>query len=298
MCLHHHVADDFIAVLLRHFPCGKEVAQGFGHLLVVDVDIAVVHPVVCKGLAVGSLALCDLVLVVREDQILTAAVEVEGLAQVVAGHGRAFNVPARSALAPWRIPVGFTRFRCLPDSEVQRFLLAVVDVDSCACLQFLNGLTGQLAVFRERRGPEVYVSVVSGISVTGVHQLFHNVNDKIHAVGDGGVYIRIHDVQSVCIGLVFRNIALGDLCGSGSLFVCLFDDLVVHVSEILHIGDSVAPVFQIAAQHVKCTDGTGVSDMDIVVYRRTAGIDADVSGLNGNDLFFFSCQRIIDLHDD
>ena len=78
MCLHHHVANDFIAVLLCHFPHGEEIAQRLGHFLVVDVDIAVVHPVVGKGLAVGSFTLCDFVFMVGKDQILTAAVEVKG----------------------------------------------------------------------------------------------------------------------------------------------------------------------------------------------------------------------------
>ena len=282
MCLYHHIADDFVAVFLSHFPYREEVAQGLGHLLVVDVDVAVVHPVVGEGLAVGSFALCDLVFVVGEDQILTAAVEVKGLAQIVAGHGGAFDVPARSALAPGRIPVGFARLGSLPHGEVQRLFLAVIDVDACACLQFLDGLAGQLAVLRERGGAEIYVAVGSGIGVAGIHQLFHNVDDEIHALGDCGVDVGIHDVQSVGIGLVFGDVACCDFRSRHALFVCFLDDLVVHVGEVLDIGHLIATVFQIPAQHVKCTDGACISDVDVVVHGGAAGIDAHVVCLDGN----------------
>jgi hypothetical protein len=58
---------------------------------------AVVHPHVGQRLAGGALALGDLVLVVRELQVGAAAVDVEGVAQHLAAHGRAFDVPARAA---------------------------------------------------------------------------------------------------------------------------------------------------------------------------------------------------------
>ena len=67
-------------VLLADLPHGKEVAQGLGHLLVVNVQKSVVHPVAGKGLAVGRLRLGDLVLMMGEDQILAAGMDVDLLA--------------------------------------------------------------------------------------------------------------------------------------------------------------------------------------------------------------------------
>jgi DNA-binding LytR/AlgR family response regulator len=95
--------------ILQHVADGEEVAQRLRHLLVVDAHEAVVHPVVDEGVLVRAFGLGDLVLVVRELQVLTAAVDVEMLAQQVAGHGRALDVPARTATAPGRIPLGFVR---------------------------------------------------------------------------------------------------------------------------------------------------------------------------------------------
>jgi len=87
-------------VLFQHRANGEKVAQGFAHLFVVDVDEAVVQPVAHELAAVGRLGLGDLVFVVGKDQVLAAAVEVEGLAQEFLAHGRTLDVPARSPLAP------------------------------------------------------------------------------------------------------------------------------------------------------------------------------------------------------
>ncbi|MPN33563.1 hypothetical protein SDC9_181052 [bioreactor metagenome] len=62
----HEKADGLVAVNLCHVPHGKEVVQGFGHLLVIDIDVSVVQPEAGEGLAVGALRLGNLVFMVRE----------------------------------------------------------------------------------------------------------------------------------------------------------------------------------------------------------------------------------------
>ena len=51
-------------MLLGDIPYSEEIAQGLGHLPVVHVDIAIVHPVFGEGLAGGALGLGDLVFMV------------------------------------------------------------------------------------------------------------------------------------------------------------------------------------------------------------------------------------------
>ena len=80
------------------------VAERLGHLLAVDDQVLGVQPVAREGLAGGALALRDLVLVVREDVVDAAAVDVEGLAEVAHAHRRALDVPARPARPPRRLP--------------------------------------------------------------------------------------------------------------------------------------------------------------------------------------------------
>src|SRR3546814_14021744 len=62
-----------------------------------------------RGRAVGAAALGNLVLVMREDQVLAAGMDVEDLAQVLRRHGGAFDVPAWPPPAPRAVPAGLVR---------------------------------------------------------------------------------------------------------------------------------------------------------------------------------------------
>src|SRR5579859_2897 len=99
-------AHDFGIVLRQYFANRKEVIQRLRHLLIVDLYVAVVHPVIDEGLSGRSFALRNLVLVVRKLQVLTAAVNVEMLAEQRAAHRRAFDMPAGAAAPVLRLPAG------------------------------------------------------------------------------------------------------------------------------------------------------------------------------------------------
>ncbi len=62
-------------------------------------------------------------LVVREDQVRAADLDVEHRAQVLGGDRRALHVPARPARAERRVPARLARPRGAPDQDVQRVLL-------------------------------------------------------------------------------------------------------------------------------------------------------------------------------
>ncbi len=147
---------------MQHVADGEEVAQRLGHLLVVDVEEAVVHPVVARRAAAGALALRDLVLVVRELQVHAAAVDVEGLAEQRAAHGRAFDVPARPAGAVGAVAlgvVGLVGLGRLPQHEVERVLLAAEHGHALAGAQLVERLARELAVAGELAHREVHVAV-------------------------------------------------------------------------------------------------------------------------------------------
>ena len=58
----------------------------------------------------------------REDKVLTACMDINLLTQVLLGHDRALNMPARTALAPWGLPVRLAFFFRLPENEIGRIL--------------------------------------------------------------------------------------------------------------------------------------------------------------------------------
>src|SRR5882672_3967331 len=86
-------ADGLAAMaLLQQLVDGEEVAERLRHLLGADLYEAVMHPDAGERRAVmGAAALRDLVLVVREDEVLAAAMDVESDAQQLLRHGRAFD---------------------------------------------------------------------------------------------------------------------------------------------------------------------------------------------------------------
>ena len=71
-----------------------------------------------KRAAVGALGLGDLILVVREDEVKAAGVDVDGRAEVFVDHSRALDMPAGTSLAPAGIPVRLAFFFRLPEYEI------------------------------------------------------------------------------------------------------------------------------------------------------------------------------------
>ena len=56
-----------------------------------------------------------------EDEVLAAAVDIQG--QIFLAHGRAFDMPAGTALAPGAFPEGLAGLGRLPQGKVQGILL-------------------------------------------------------------------------------------------------------------------------------------------------------------------------------
>ena len=65
---------------------------------------SIVHPELGHRFAVARFALGDLVLVMGENQIEPTAVDVERFAEDAPAHGRALDMPARSAGSPGAFP--------------------------------------------------------------------------------------------------------------------------------------------------------------------------------------------------
>src|SRR3989442_4704603 len=88
--------------------------------------MSAVHPVTDELPAGGGFALGDLILVVREDVVRPAGVDVEGLAQVLHAHGRALELPAGSSDAHRRLPERLRLLARLPEDAVANVRSLVV----------------------------------------------------------------------------------------------------------------------------------------------------------------------------
>ena len=102
-----------------------------------------------SGCAARGLGLGDLVLVVGEDQVGAAAVDLEVHAEDLLGHRRALDVPARAPAAPGRVPGGVLALLArLPEREVLGRLLELGGVVALALLHLV-----ERAVARACRSP-------------------------------------------------------------------------------------------------------------------------------------------------
>ena len=163
---------------LQQLVDGDEVALALRHLAALDLQEAVVHPVVGHGRrAVAAARLGDLVLVVREDQVEPAAMNVEAVRQRLRlgrqpvlqlvpqkriAHRRALDVPAGAAAdrkrravdRERRVPAGLGVGGFLPQHEIAGVLLVRVDRDPRARLLLVEIALRELAVVGHRRGVE------------------------------------------------------------------------------------------------------------------------------------------------
>ena len=282
----HEKAEHLQIVLLPDLPHGEEVAQGLGHLLIINVQKCVVHPVVGKGLAVGRLALGDLILVVGEDQVLAAGVDVDLVAQIFLGHHRALDVPAGAALAPRGLPVRLPLLLRLPEHEVGGILLSLLaghlDLPESR-LEIVQILVGQLAVILELLHAVVDGAVLRPVGVPlldqGLDHLQHAA-DLLRGQGMGGGGLHIHGRHVL---LALRDVALGNRVGVHPLLDGFLDDLVVHVGKIGHVIYLVALVLKVPAHRVKHDRGA-------------ADVHLHLSRLQGHKLVFSSGQCIINFH--
>src|SRR5690349_928992 len=111
----HRQSDHFARPILQQIADRDEVAERLRHLLAFDLKKAVVHPVIRHDWRMkGATRLRDFVLVMRKDEIDAAAMDVEYLAEMLPGHRRAFDMPARPARrfdSGGRRPRRFARLR-------------------------------------------------------------------------------------------------------------------------------------------------------------------------------------------
>src|SRR5260364_146725 len=102
--------------------CAK-VAERFRHFFIADVHMAVMHPVMNKGLPGCAFALCNFIFMMRKLQIQTAAVNIKAFAEQRGAHRRAFNMPARPPAPPAGFPNRLrrlARLRALPQCKIER----------------------------------------------------------------------------------------------------------------------------------------------------------------------------------
>ena len=256
----------------------EHVAQRLRHLGAVEVEEAVVHPVMREGVvAVGALRLCDLVLVVREHQILAAGVDVEGLAEVAGAHRGALDVPAGATGAPRRRPRRLAGLGALPQREVERAALAIVDGDAGASLEIIEGLLRQLAVAGEGRDLEVHVAV-DRVGLAALDQARGDLDDLIDVRRHPRLDVGRQHAEHPHVGVVQIGVAVGVGQPVDARRRRRGEDLVLDVGDVADERHLVAEEHQRAADQIEADRRVGVADVRRRVGRGPAEVDPDAIG--------------------
>ena len=108
----------------------------------------------------------DLVFMVRKDQILTAAVDIEGEEGLV--HRRTFDMPARAPFAPGTRPGRFPGFGAFPESEVQIVFFFFAGGHASASAHIVEVAPREFAIGLIGANAEINVAVRGGIGVAFV----------------------------------------------------------------------------------------------------------------------------------
>ncbi len=220
------------------------VAEGLAHLLAAHGHPGVVEPVVGEPES-GRAGLGLFVLVVREAQVDAAAVDVEGVAEVLARHRRALEVPAGAPSAIRGRPGGgrrLTRLASLPQGEVARVALPARVGVLCRG-HVIERLPGELAVCRPGLDVEVDVAraVCGGIRVALVDQGVHELDHLGDVTGGAGLIGGREDAERIEGRGGRALVGVGDDVPGGARRRRLDEDLVVDIGDIADQGD-VVPV--------------------------------------------------------
>ena len=237
---------------------------------------------------------------VGEHQILTAGVQVDGLAQMGAGHGAALDVPAGAAVAPGAFPVRLAGLGGLPHREISGVLLQIVIHLAAqlpvAALQIVQLQVAQLAVVGIGLDAEIHIAVAGHVGVAGLNEVADDGDDLLDMLGGAGTDGGLHHVEALGILDVLRLELAGHLQHGDALLLALLDELVVNVGDVGHKNDLVAPVLQIAAQRVKDDHGAGVADVYKVVHGGAADVDAVLAGGEGDELLLLAGHGVKNFH--
>ena len=274
---------------------GEEIPERLRHLLVIDIDEAVVHPHVREMIARRRAGLRDLVLVVRELQIHAARVDIEVSAQNFSRHHRTLDVPTRASFAPGRRPRGLTGLGALPEHKIKRIALALLHFDPRARAQISEALARELPVVRKARHGVHHIAIARHIRVTLLDQRFSERDHAGHVLGGPRLMIGAQNIQPIVVLVHRRDVARREGVDGLAELRSATDDLVVDVGDVAHEDDAIPTMREVTSHHIERDFRAGVADMAEVIDRIATEVHAYLALANRAQEFLLAGERIVDV---
>ena len=241
-------------------------------------------------------ALGDLIFMVWEDQVLTAAVNIEGITKIFGAHRRTFNMPARTALAPWRLPIWFAWLCALPERKIERILLLFIHFHAGAGKQVIDIAAGKLTIVAKFAYGIIHIAIIQRVGIALVNEPLHKSDDVIDVLTDLWMHRRRQHIQRLGVFEKGVDIERSKRDRIFPFFIGAIDDLVVHIGKVGHKSDIVAEITEITAHRVEHNDRTGVAEMNVVVGGWAADVHFHLTWLQRLKWHFFLRQGIVN-HD-
>ena len=262
----------------------EEFARRLAHLAAAIDQEIVVHPDprAAVGAAAIGLVLRDLIGMVDFAVVDAAGMDVERMPQMLEAHHRTFEMPARRAAAPGRIPFHLpllARRRGAPDREIGGVALARDGVDPA--LARLGRGSCQRAVMRHAAGVEIKPALdLVAILLDAAGEVDHLGN----VIGRDGPFAHGGDVQPGDVGLEGFGVMRGNVpdragfaCGGGLHLVVAGIGVARQMADIGDVDDVLGrPPLppDHAAKRVGEQEGAHIADMLVIIDGGPAAIDA------------------------
>src|SRR5438445_1821352 len=230
----------------------------------------------------------------RKLQVLPTAVNVEMRSQPFRAHRRALDVPARTPIAPGRLPEGLAFLAALPQDEIEWIALGRVDLDPLSGTQILARLPREFAVIWKLPDREIHVAAFRAISDTALLQssdhLYHLGNVTGCARLDVGLLYR----QRRRIFVHVANKALGQSSNGFTGLRCAADNPVVNIGNVAYISQRVAACPQPALCHVEYDHHPRMPEMAVVIDGHPADVHPHPRRIERDERFFLPAEAVVD----
>ena len=217
------------------------------------------QPVINESVTCAAFRLRNFIFMVWENKIAAAAVEIKCITEIFSTHRGAFDVPPRTAFAPWAVPRRFIGFGRFPQGKVSRIAFFVIDGHTRARQHVFHIATGKFPVRRKCRDVIVHIAV-QRIGVSFRNQSFDHANNVIHVLGYARIAIHPANMQRI------------------------------HHFKMCYL---VTAIFQVTMNHIPGHKRPRVAYMRMIVRRDTAHIHFHFPGSNRLKFFFLLGKRII-----
>ena len=234
-----------------------------------------------------------------EDEVRSAAVDLEVDPEQLLGHRRALDVPARAPgtprCGPARVLAGLLR---LPQREVEWVALAVGAVDPVGWGRLGQGIdvaVGEPTVLGLRAHREVHVAV-DRVGVPGVDEALDERDDPAHAPGGERLGVGTTQPERVGVGEVMSGHLLGEAVAAHAHGCRGGVDLVVDVSDVGDELHRVSLVLEEPFELGEDDERASVADVHAPVHGRSAGVDPHPVLARGLDRPHSAGARVVEGH--